>query len=484
LIEVALAALTGALVGTLVGVLPGLGPAATMALLLPASFAMEPGPAVVLLSGIYFGSQYGSSTTAILLNLPGEASGAVTAEEGHRMALSGRGGVALGLAALASLFAGLVTALLIAVMTPPLARFALALGPADIAAVVLFSAAAIVMLGGASGARGVAMLLLGVCLGFVGTDFGGGMPRFTFGVAELRDGIGLVPLLVGLFGIGEVLAQHSGRQPVARLAPIGRIWPNAAELRACVPPAVRGTTVGTLVGMLPGGSTLLAAIFSQTLERRVARDRAQYGRGALSGVAGPEAANNAAAQTGLIPLIGLGLPASPAMAVLLGAFMLHGLPPGPALFFRHEDIFHSLIAGIVIANIALVLINLPLAGLWVRLLALPMGVLIALIITVSTLGVYAQSRLAFDVYLMVAFGVAGYALRRGGFPLAPIVFGAVLGPLFEDNLRRAFLHAHEDVWQVLGEPLVVPSLLAILLLLVWRVRRPQGPGSLRDFVQR
>jgi putative tricarboxylic transport membrane protein len=475
--EVALAALVGALLGTLVGVLPGLGPAATMALLLPASFALEPAPALVFLAGIYFGSQYGSSTTAILLNLPGEASGAVTAEEGHRLALAGRGGVALGVAALASLVAGLATAALIAVATPPLATLALALGPADVAALVLFSAVGIVVFGGAPGARGVAMLLLGASLGFVGTDFGGGLPRFTFGIAELRDGIGLVPMLVGLFGMGEVLARHADRRPQSRLAPIGRVWPAGAELKACCAPALRGTAVGTLVGMLPGGSTLLAAIFSQTLERRVARDRAAYGRGALSGVAGPEAANNAAAQAGLIPLIGLGLPASPAMAVLLGAFMLHGLPPGPALFTRNADVFHDLIAGMVIANIALVLINLPLVGVWVRLLALPLGVLVALIITVSTLGVYAQSRLAFDVLLMVAFGIAGFALRRGGFPLAPIVFGALLGPLFEDNVRRAFLHAHEDASKVLAEPLVMPCLLAAAALVLWsRLRRGRVVG--------
>ncbi len=471
MIEIASAALLGALLGTLVGVLPGLGPAATMALLLPASFALEPGPALVLLAGIYFGAQYGSSTTAILLNLPGEASGVVTAEEGHRLALGGRAGIALGIAALASLMAGLVTAALIAVATPSLARLALGLGPADVAALVLLSASAVVALGGAPGARGMAMLLAGVCIGFIGTDFGGGLPRFTFGIAELRDGIGLVPLLVGLFGIGEVLAQHSSARPGTRLAPIGRIWPRATELKACCAPAARGTLVGTFVGMLPGGSTLLAAIFSQTLERRVARDRADYGRGALSGVAGPEAANNAAAQTGLIPLVGLGLPASPAMAVLLGAFMLQGLPPGPALFFKHADVFEALIAGMVIANIALAVINLPLVGLWVRLLTVPVNLLIALIITVSTLGVYAQSRLPVDVYLMLGFGIAGYVLRRGGYPLAPIVFGAVLGPLFEDNLRRAFLHAHEDATMVLREPLVAPCLLAITGILVWRLRR-------------
>jgi putative tricarboxylic transport membrane protein len=470
MLELIVPALAGAFAGTLVGVLPGIGPAATIALLLPATFTLTPAAALVLLCGVYFGSQYGSSTTAILLNLPGEASGVVTAEEGHRLALAGRAGPALGVAALASLAAGLLSAGLILVATPPIARLALALGPADIAALVLLSAAAIVSFGGAPGARGVAMLLAGVCLGFVGADFGGGLPRFTFGIAELRDGIGLVPLLVGLFGIGEVLAAHAGARAQARIAPIGSPWPGAADLRASVAPAARGTAVGALIGVLPGGSTLLAALAAQTVERRVARDRADYGRGAMSGVAGPEAANNAAAQTGLIPLLGLGLPGNPVMAVLLGAFMLHGIPPGPALFARHMHVFEALVAGMLLANLALVVINLPLIGLWVRILKLPLGFLTPLIVVLSTIGVYAQSRLPFDVLLIAGFGVAGFLLRKCGFALAPIVFGVVLGPLFEDNLRRAFLQAQGDLAAVLAQPVALGCLAATLALVAWRAR--------------
>lgn len=463
-----LPALAGALLGTLVGVLPGIGPSATIALLLPATFAMSPQTAIVLLCGVYFGSQYGSSTSAILLNLPGEASGVVTAEEGHRMALAGRAGAALGVAALASLLAGLLTALVVALATPQLARFALALGPADIAALVLLSAAAIVAFGSASGSRGLAMLLLGVAIGFVSTDFGGGLPRFTFGIPELRDGIGLVPLVVGLFGIGELLAHHAGRRSTAQLAPVGEPWPNRADLAAAAAPALRGSAVGALVGMLPGGSTLLAAILSQAAERRVARDRAAYGRGALSGVAGPEAANNAAAQTGLVPLLGLGLPGSPVMAVMLGAFMLHGVPPGPVLFARHPELFEAIIVGMVLANVVLVILNFPLIGLWVRLLRLPLGVLTPLIVVLATLGVYAHTRSAFDVGLLAIIGAAGYALRRAGYPLAPIVFGAVLGPLFEDNLRRALLHSRGELWPLFEQHLVLPALAAAAGLMLWR----------------
>lgn len=472
-------ALLGAGLGTLVGVLPGIGPAATMALLLPASFLLEAQAAIVLLCGVYFGAQYGSSTTAILLKLPGEASGVVTAEEGHRLALKGQAGVALAVAALASFLAGLITAVLVAALTPVLARLALGLGPADVAALVLLAAVALVCIGQRQRLQALAMLLLGLMIGLVGTDFGGGAPRFTFGLAELRDGIGLVPLIVGLFGLGEVLASHAGLNASARIAQIGRLWPRAAELRASLAPALRGTAVGALVGMLPGGKTLLAAMMSLALERRVARDRAQYGHGALSGVAGPEAANNASAQAGLVPLIGLGLPGNPAMAVLLGAFMLHGIAPGAVLFARQPEVFEAIVWGMVLANLALLVLNLPLIGLWVRLLALPLGWLTPLIVLVGVLGVYAQTRLAFDVALLAAFGLLGYVLRKADYPLAPIVFGAVLGPIFEDNLRRAFMHARGDAGELLVQPLVLPALALAALLLAWpalarRWQRPPG----------
>jgi len=474
MLELVIPALTGALLGTVVGVLPGLGPAATIALLLPVSFTMSPQTAIVMLCGIYFGSQYGSSTTAILLNVPGEASGVVTAEEGHRLALGGRAGPALGIAALASLVAGLVTALLVAWATPPLAQFALALGPAEIAAVTAFAATAIIVFGAAPGAKGLAMLTLGVCMGFVGADFGGGPPRFTLGIAELRDGIGLVPIVVGLFGIGEVLAAHSGRQAATRLAPVHTIWPTRDDVNTSIAPTMRGTVIGALVGVTPGGNTLLAAMASQIIERRYARDRARFGRGALSGVAGPEAANNAAAQAGLVPLLGLGLPGNPVMAVMLGAFLLHGIPPGPALFTRHPEIFDALIAGMVIANIALVVLNWPLIGLWVKLLRLPLAVLTPLVICVSVIGVYAQSRSSFEVLLTAAIGATGWLLRRSGYPLAPIVFGVVLGPLFEDNLRRAFVLARGDTLALLNQPVVLMTIVTMAILVIWhcRHRRP------------
>jgi putative tricarboxylic transport membrane protein len=471
-------ALTGAALGTLVGVLPGIGPAATMALLLPVSFAMEAQAAIVLLCGVYFGAQYGSSTTAILVNMPGEASGVVTAAEGFRMAKAGRAGTALAIAALASLVAGLLSAAFIALATPPLARLALSLSAADIAALVLLAIAMVIVVAERA-LHALAMFLTGCLIGFVGADFGGGLPRFTFGLAELRDGVGLVPLIVGLFGLGEVLAHHAGIGARARLAAIGSLWPTRDELKAATAPTLRGTMAGGLVGLLPGGSTLLAALFAVLIEKRVARDRHRYGSGALSGVAAPEAANNAAAQTGLIPLIGLGLPANPAMAVLMGAFMLHGISVGPILFQHSPEVFTAIIVGMVIANLALVILNLPLVGLWVRLLQVPMGVLVPVIVVVSVIGTYAQSRALIDVWLLILFGALGFGLRKAGFPLAPIVFGAVLAPLFEDNLRRALLQARGDVTVLATMPVASLCLIAAGVLVGWRLvpRGRAGPLS-------
>jgi putative tricarboxylic transport membrane protein len=426
----------GALLGTLVGLLPGIGPAATMALLLPVTFSWPAESALIVLCAVYFGAQYGSSTTAILLNLPGEASGVVTAEQGHRMALDGRGGVALVVAAAASLMAGLATAALIAWSTPLLARASLALGPLHIGLLILLAAVAVVAVGQGGALRNTTMLMLGALIGLIGADFGGGMPRMTLGLAELRDGVGMVPLIVGLFGVSEVLASWAGRQGSSTLAPVGRFWPDWSEWRGSVPAALRGSALGAAVGMLPGGSTLLAALGSQSIERRLLRGCPAWERGHVAGVAGPEAANNASAQTGLIPLIGLGIPPNPAMAIMLGALLLHGVPPGMAMFDQHAALFNHLVWGIVLANLMLFVLNVPLVGLWMNILRIPMQVLMPLILMLSLIGVYAHQRSLFDVWLMIAFGVLGLVLRRSGFSLAPIVFGAVLAPLFEDHFRR------------------------------------------------
>ncbi len=442
-------AAAGAFAGTLVGVLPGLGPVATIALLLPVSFHMSPEGALILLAGVYYGAQYGSSTTAILLNVPGEASGAVTALDGHRLACDGRAADALAAAALASLVAGVASALVLAVATPPLAALALRIGPAETAALLLAGAALAVLISDGGAAKALAMLGLGALLGLVGTAGGDGQPRFAFGFAELRDGIDFTPLVVGLFGFSEVLALMA-RPAGARLAAPRRWWPGWAALRGWLPPALRGSGVGSLIGLLPGATTLFAAFTAYALERRLGT--AGGASPSLAGVAAPEAANNAAAQSSFVMLFGLGLPANAATAVLIGAMMLHGLPPGPALFSAQPSLFWTFIGSLLIANLMLVLLNLPLVGLWARLITIPPAILAPAILVAASLGVLAAGGKPFDVLCLAVFGLFGYAARRGGFPLLPLLMGFVIAAPFEDHLRRAITHARGDWWAVVSEP--------------------------------
>jgi putative tricarboxylic transport membrane protein len=449
----------GALMGTLVGVLPGLGPVATIALLLPVSFHMSPEGALILLAGVYYGAQYGSSTTAILINVPGEASGAVTALDGHRLACEGRAAEALAAAALASLVAGVISALVLALATPPLAAFALRIGPAETAALLLAGAALAITISEGGAAKGLAMLCLGAMLGLVGTAGGDGQPRFSFGIAELRDGIDFTPLVVGLFGFSEVLALMA-RPADAAVASPSRWWPGRAAIRGWLPPALRGAGVGSLVGLLPGATTLFAAFASYALERKLGT--AGGDRPSLAGVAGPEAANNAAAQSSFVTLFGLGLPANAATAVLIGAMMLHGLPPGPALFAVQPTLFWTFIGSLLVANVMLVALNLPLVGLWARLISIPPVILAPTILVVASLGVLASGGKPFDVLSLAAFGLFGYAARRSGFPLMPLLMGFVVAAPFEDHLRRAITHARGEWLQLLLQPAAVVGLVVIV----------------------
>lgn len=454
----------GALLGTIVGVLPGLGPVATIALLLPASFQMSPGGALILLAGIYYGAQYGSSTTAILINVPGEASGAVTAIEGHAHARAGRAAEALAVAALASLVAGLVAALVLALATPPLAALALLIGPTDTAALLLGGAVLAVAISEGGPPRGLTMLALGGLLGLVGTAGGDGQPRFSFGLRELRDGIDFTPLVVGLFGFSEVLALMSRPQSQRPAAP-ARWWPGYAAIRGWEGPALRGSLIGSLIGLLPGATTLFAAFTAYAAERRPGGGRTDY-----AGVAAPEAANNAAAQTSFVMLFGLGLPANAATAVLVGAMMLHGLPPGTALFSQQPTLFWTFIGSLVTANLMLVVLNLPLVGIWARLILVPPALLAPAILVAASLGILAAGGTTFDVVCMVLFGLFGLACRRGGFPLMPLLMGFVIAAPFEDHLRRAIAHARGDWSLVLANPTVIGlALLAALALLGRRV---------------
>lgn len=453
----------GALLGTFVGVLPGLGPVATIALLLPVSFQMSPSGALILLAGIYYGAQYGSSTTAILINVPGEASGAVTAIEGHRLAREGRAAEALAVAALSSLMAGLIAALVLAVATPPLAAFALAVGPTETAAMLLGGALLAVLISAEGAARAVLMLALGGLIGLIGTAGGDGQPRFAFGIRELRDGIGFTPLVVGLFGFSELIALMT-RRPEDQPALPRRWWPGAAAIRGWEAPALRGSAIGALVGLLPGATTLLASFLAYSAEKRLKRG------GDFAGVAAPEAANNAAAQTSFVMLFGLGIPANAATAVLIGAMMLNGLPPGPALFSHSPQLFWTFVGSLVVANLMLVVLNLPLVGLWARLVLIPPAILAPGIILAAALGILASSGAPFDVLALMIFGLFGYLCRRNGFPLMPMLMGYVIAPPLEDHLRRAITHARGD-WMILAtNPFVLAVVTTALIVAIVKFR--------------
>lgn len=468
---------TGALIGTLVGVVPGIGPPATLALLLPVTFVLEPTGAIIMLAAIYYGAQYGSSTTAILLNLPGETSGIVTALDGHRMALAGRAGPAIAIAALSSLFAGLATAMFIAVAAGPVAQWSLLISPAGLAGLIALGLFAASVIAPGKPLPAIILILVGACLGLVGTDSGGGMPRFTLGITELRDGIGFVPLVMGLFGISELIRSlETGSRP-DRIPPVGWPWPTKRDLRASIGPTARGTAIGAVLGAIPGVSTVMASLAARGVERAFKTPDKPLGEGAIAGVSAPEAANNASAQSALIPLLTLGLPGNPVIAVLAGAFMIHGLTPGPGFIPNNPDLFNALIASFVLGNIILVILNLPLAGLWASLLRVPFRKLVPLIIVLSVIGVYSVHTSMFDVWTMLVFGVFGWVLFRLGLQPTPIVLGYILGPAFEEYMRRTLLFSRGDMSVFLTDPFSLTCLILIAAGTVFLLFRGRSPDA-------
>ena len=465
---------TGALVGTITGVLPGIGPAATLALLLPLTYTLDPAGALIMLSAIYYGAQYGSSTTAILLNLPGETSGIVTALDGHKLALSGRAGPAIAIAALASLFAGLACAFFIAFAAGPIADLSLLISPAGLAGLIALGLFAAAIIAPGRPLAAITLILFGACLGLVGTDSGGGMPRFTLGITELRDGIGFMPLVMGLFAIAELIRVLETKRRPDRIAPIGWPWPTRADFRASRGPTLRGTAIGSLLGVVPGVSTVMSALAARGVERVFPTRDAPLGEGAMAGVAAPEAANNASAQSALVPLLTLGIPGNPVIAVLAGALMIQGIAPGPSFISANPDLFGALIASLVVGNIILVVLNLPLAGVWASLLRVPFRKLVPMIIVFAAIGVHSVQNSLFDVWLMLGFGVFGWILVRLRLEPTPIVLGFILGPAFEEYLRRTLLFSRGDMSVFLTDP-VSGSCLAIIALgtfaLIWRAAR-------------
>ena len=458
----------GALIGTLIGVLPGIGPLATLAMLLPATFYLPPVPALIMLAGIYYGAQYGGSTTAILVNVPGESSSVVTCLDGHQMARKGRAGAALAIAALGSLFAGTVSTGIIAVASPPLSEFALKfLAPEYFSLMVLGLVGSMVLARG-SLVNALAMVLLGLLLGLVGTDVNSGRERFTFDLPVLSDGIGFVPVAMGLFGVAEILVNLEKREHRYIGTVIGSLMPTREEFRQAAPAVLRGTALGSLLGILPGGGALLASFAAYAFEKKVAADPSRFGQGAIEGVAAPESANNAGAQTSFIPLLTLGIPSNPVMALMIGAMMIQGIAPGPQVMSQQPDLFWGIIASMWIGNLMLVIINLPLVGIWVTFLKVPYRLLFPSILLLCAVGSYSLNSSASEVGLMALFGLLGYLFYKLDCEPAPLILGFILGPLMEENLRRALIVSHGDPLVFVRRPISLTLLVmaALLLLLV------------------
>jgi TctA family transporter len=477
--------LVGVTLGTLIGVLPGIGPVATIAMLLPATYGLPPLSALIMLAGIYYGAQYGGSTSAILVNLPGESSSVVTCLDGHAMARQGRAGAALGIAALGSFFAGSVATLIIAVLAAPLAELALKFGPAEYFSLMVLGLVAAVVLANGSLVKAIAMIILGLLLGLVGTDVNSGVERFTFGIPELSDGFGFVVVSMGLFGIAEIIYNlEKGEKRDVFATHIGGIWPSRQDFRASWKPVLRGTFLGSLLGVLPGGGAILSSFASYTLEKRLAKDPSRFGKGAIEGVAAPESANNAGAQTSFIPLLTLGIPPNAVMALMVGAMMIHGIVPGPQVMTERPELFWGLIASMWVGNALLVLLNLPLIGVWIRLLKVPYRLLYPAILLFCCVGVYSVNQSALEVAFTVGFGLLGYLFIKLDCEPAPLLLGFVLGPLMEENLRRALLLARGDATVFFTRPLslglLVAALLLVLVLVLPKVRQTREVAFQED----
>jgi TctA family transporter len=461
-------ALVGCLVGTLIGVLPGIGPVATVAMLLPLTFYLEPVSGLIMLAGIFYGAQYGGSTTAILVNLPGETSSVVTCIDGHQMAKQGRAGAALAVAALGSFFAGCFSTALIALFSPPLASVGQSFGAPEYFSLMVLGLIAAVVLAHGSVVKAVAMVIVGLLLGLVGTDGNTGGQRFTFDLITLADGIGFVPVAIGVFGVGEIIANLARGEETRSLvqAKITRLWPTAQEFHLAWPAVLRGTALGSILGVLPGGGATLSAFAAYALEKKIARDPSRFGRGAIEGVAGPESANNAGAQTSFIPMLTLGLPGNAVMALMIGALTIHGIQPGPQVMTERPALFWGMVASMWIGNLMLVIINLPLIGIWVQLLKVPYRLLYLAILLFCAIGVYTVSNNTIDVVITALFGLLGYVFIKLDCEPAPMLLGFVLGPLMEENLRRAMRIASGDPMIFLERPISLGLLIAAAFLLL------------------
>ena len=457
----------GVLLGTLIGVLPGIGPVATISMLLPATFVLPPVSALIMLAGIYYGAQYGGSTTAILVNLPGEVSSVVTCLDGYQMARKGEAGKALGIAALGSFFAGCVATVLIAAFAPPLAELALKFGPADYFSLMVLGLIAAVVLAHGSLIKAIAMIILGLLTGLIGTDVNSGVARYSFGLPELIDGLNIGMVAMGVFGFSEIMRNlEHGEERVVFTKKIRGLLPNWVDIKRAFLPTVRGTALGSMLGILPGGGPVLGSFSAYTIEKKIAKDPSRFGKGAIEGVAAPESANNAAAQTSFIPLLTLGIPSNPVMALMIGAMIIHGIQPGPQIMTAKPDLFWGMIASMWIGNALLVVLNLPLIGVWVKLLTTKYDYLFPAILIFCCIGVYSINNTTMDVYLAALFGFIGYAFIKLEMEAAPLLLGFVLGPMMEENLRRAMLLSRGDPTVFVTRPISLGLLLVAVALIV------------------
>jgi TctA family transporter len=457
----------GVIIGTLVGVLPGISPLNTTAMLLPFTFGLAPASAMIMLAGIFYGAQYGGSTTAILVNVPGETSAVVTCLDGYQMARQGRAGPALAIAAVASFFAGTVATIVIAVLSAPLAALAMKFTAPEYFSLLVMGLIAAVVLAHGSPFKAIAMVLMGVLVGLVGIDVNSGKPRLTFGIPDIADGMDFVPVVVGLFGIGEVIANLGTAQDRSILTgKIKNLMPTWPDLKAAFPAMLRGTCVGTMLGILPGGGAALPPFAAYALEKKVSRHPERFGTGVIEGVASPEAANNAGAQTSFIPLLTMGIPTNPLMALMIGALMIQGIQPGPSVIREQPALYWGVVASMWIGNLMLVIINLPLVGMWASLLRVPYRLLFPAIILFCCIGAYASSNSVFSVWLMLGWGALGYFFNKIGVQPAPMVLGFVLGPLLEENFRRAMLLSGGDPTVFVRRPISATLLAVAAVLLV------------------
>lgn len=459
-------AFLGSVLGTFIGVLPGIGPVAGVAMLIPLTFQMTPTGAIIMLTALFYGTQYGGTITSVLLNVPGEAASAITCIEGYEMAKQGRGGAALAIAAIGSFIGGTIATIALVLAAGPLTRVALEFGPVEFFALIMLGLSLLMGLAGKSMIKALMMGIFGLLLAMVGMDPVRGMPRFTFGRMELMDGIGFVPVIMGLFGLAEVLVNAEKQFTQVFVAKMSSLIPTRKDIRDSVGPILRGSVIGTLLGLVPGMTGSASSFLSYIAERKVSKHPERFGTGLIEGVAGPETANNAHANGALIPLFTLGIPASPTVAVIMGAFMMHGLIPGPFLFKEHPDVVWGVIASFYVGNVILLILNLPLVGIWVKILKIPYGLLFGIILAFMIVGAYSVSNSTFDVLVMILFGVIGYLLRKMDFPLAPVVLTLILGPLMERSLRQSLEMSQGDLRIFLESPIAVVLLALAGLTLI------------------